>query len=201
MQYPEATSQPDRLNALIWSENIKQLNNLDVQNPKVIVCFAGVSGSGKTTLAESLENDFKGVRLNSDNLRDILGHLIPDSTIIEKNSIVEAYKSYELDRIATYPNGLIILDSSIDRKYPKILDWAKGNSYKTLIISFDLPIETVKSRIVASKKNPDNYLREMDRWIKDHEEFKRHIEPDITIDAQGNTDMIFSKLKELLDEG
>ena len=61
----------DVLFTKIYQQHIKQLKNVFCVNKKLLVCFSGVPGSGKTTLAKKLERKYKGVRINTDDLRDI----------------------------------------------------------------------------------------------------------------------------------
>ena len=51
-----------------WEKHILQF----VPNKKLLICFVGIPGSGKTYLAKIIEKKFKGIRINSDNLRKVI---------------------------------------------------------------------------------------------------------------------------------
>jgi 2-phosphoglycerate kinase len=62
----------------IYGRHCIDLNNLNVRNKRVAVCFSGIPGSGKTTIARVLEKRYKGVRLNGDDIGKIIRNLIEE---------------------------------------------------------------------------------------------------------------------------
>ncbi len=182
----------------IWKNNLKYFRHTEIPHPKILVAFAGIPGSGKTTLATLLEDRFKGTRFKSDDVRDILGSLMPGSSIIERNDIIKSYESYALDKLSQFPNGLLILDSGIDRKYQKISEWATQNNYQRLTIGFEVPRDIAEARLKASKTNYQDYFKEMDRWIKEHGEFSLHVVPDIILNPTDSPTLVFPKLQAML---
>jgi len=174
----------------IFVIHIKQLKNLGVDNQKVLVLFSGISGSGKSFIAKRLEEKYKGIRINNDDIRDIIKNIVTPE--IDEQKILLEYLAYLLEKIPKN-NGFIIMDSSIDRKLKFVQDYAIKNDFKTFTIRIDLPRETIiKNILKRNEKEAAPYLADLDRQTNDH----KAIIPKITTDYAISEDN-FNRFEEL----
>jgi tRNA uridine 5-carbamoylmethylation protein Kti12 len=186
-----------------------KLSNLDSTNSPLLICFAGVPGSGITTISKRLEEELKGVRINSDDVQNILqvyrGKEFYEGFILEKREFI-----YWLIReiISEYGNKLVILDKSIDRSYEDIKKLAKELDIPFVVIS----LETSRKELVKRLNNlygeyAKNYINDLDGWIKGHEEFKKKYRYDMLFDTEvkdpkevaeetGNSIILYDVLKQ-----
>jgi len=148
----------------------KQLKDLLVRNKKLIVCFSGIPGSGKTYISKILEKRYKAIRINNDNIRKIIKKLVTGNSEVKTQQRQEILQNYLIWFIQNhkYKNKLIILDSSIDRKYNLINKIASKNNFKVFTIQIKLnKKQAVKRAIKRSGGKEDlNYIGNIRRWIK-----------------------------------
>ena len=105
----------------IYQRHVTRLKNTAKHNPKLIIAFAGTPGTGKSYLSSALADRFQGILVENDDIREIITELIPSLQPDERQRLLQEYlKTYLFARLAKLKNGLIILDSSIDRKYDLI---------------------------------------------------------------------------------
>ncbi|GAB5411350.1 MAG: hypothetical protein ChlgKO_04640 [Chlamydiales bacterium] len=173
-----------------------QLQNfpyVDVENPSLIIAFSGTPGMGKTTITKRLEEEFHGIRISSDDLRNELrthgldpdkrppympiSHLQSCSTLL--------FQALSLKS----PNHLFILDKSIDRTFP----FFKQLQTPLFTIRLELGREEIENRIRESKKNPEAYLIHLDKWLADYNALENE-EFSFTVDASQPVDKIISQL-------
>lgn len=186
----------------IYTDYKEKLSNLNVSNSKFLIAFAATPGSGITTLSKSLEASLEAVRISSDEVQSILqeyrGEEFYDGFILEKREFIY----YLVKKIINeYENKLIILDKSIDRSYEDI---------KNLTDELDIPfvtisLETGREELVKRLKNTygdyaKNYINDLDRWIREHEEFKKRYNYDMLFDTEKEsvqqiTEKITEKIK------
>jgi tRNA uridine 5-carbamoylmethylation protein Kti12 len=170
----------------IYSEYKNRLSNLDSSNPPLLICFAAVPGSGMTTISKRLESELKGIRINSDDVQNILqehrGEEFYDGFILEKREFI-----YWLVRkiVKEFENKLVILDKSIDRSYEDVKNLAKELDIPFVVIS----LETGRKELVKRLNNQygdyaKNYINDLDIWIGEHGEFKDTNRYDISIDTE-----------------
>jgi len=187
----------------IYSKHKKQLKNLLAHNKKLLICFGAVPGSGKTHISKILENKYKGIRVNNDNIRQIIDKVIKNHTNLAKENKEEILEEYLFHLLKNYnsPNGLIILDSSIDRIYKEVSLVALDTGFDLFIIDIKIPKRTVMKRIHKRNKNgARDYFREMNRWYNEHKNFEDKVRVDITIknDKKLNLSHLYSKLNSVL---
>ncbi len=185
----------------IYKIHKNELANLDVEHPKVMICLAGAPGSGKSHLAEHLEEKFAGVRLSNDRARRIIESLDPGMTVEQMQPIVQEYLAYFLDKIQAAPNGLLILDSAIDRKYKRVFEEADSHGYKRLVVDLDVPKEQLEATIKAEKANPKDFIAHLDQWLAEHEEFRRQVKPDVVQTHGSSYDEVDKRVDQLLKGG
>lgn len=159
------------------------------------------AGSGKTFISKILEERYRGLRISNDDIRKIIDKVIRKSSLKEdKRAILEEYLFYMLERY-NHSNGLIILDSSVDRLYKKISLAGFAAGFDLFIINIKVPRNFVEKRILSrNKMGAEDYFKEMDRWFREHEDFEKKAIIDITIRNKNglNLNRLFLKLDKLL---
>ncbi|MEX0668416.1 MAG: AAA family ATPase [Candidatus Saccharimonadales bacterium] len=183
----------------ILAQHIQQLDNLEVENPKLMVCFAGPPGSGKTTLARAIEDKYKGVRISTDDIRKLIADFKSGLSIDQSNDIARTYHDFLLNRLGDIPNGLLVIDSGIERKYEQVSTAARENGYELVVIDIFLPKDVLETRIKQSKSNPQDYLPFLDNWIKDHEAFREAEEADFVVDEDTKIEEVVKVAEEILE--
>lgn len=182
----------------IHSKNLKNLEELN--NFKIILFFSGIPGSGKTTLAKEIEERYNGIRLNNDDIRDIIVdalHLNIESEEVHK--LTKEYSLYLTNKLSNVKNGLIILDSSIDRSFEQIKKWADKNSYKLFVIKLDISKEEIINRInLRQGKDAHIYLDNLDRWWNDYVEFNKLYRADFIYHSEKDLNNLFEVLEPLV---
>lgn len=186
---------------IIFDFHLKRLKNLNVKNNKIMILFSGITGSGKSYLAKKIEERYKGLRINNDDIRDIIRDEVlplarPKS--IDKQNILENYLGYLYGNLPQ-TNGFLIMDSSIDRKFSVIKDFASKNSYAMFIIRIDLPREMITKQILQrTEKDSAPYISDLNRQIEDHDRAATEFVPDFTIKEEKFND--FDKLFRAIDK-
>jgi tRNA uridine 5-carbamoylmethylation protein Kti12 len=174
----------------IYNIHIRNLKNLDNPNPKLFIFMSGVPGSGKTYLAKQLEKDLKAIRVSN---REAY-HVIKDDLKIkldDYHEIIHEYRYFLLNKLKSYPNGLVIIDASIDREYENLTKWADDNDYKYFVIGIDISREEAEARLKINEPNSyKDYLLHMDKWIADHEKFNAKVKADFVYAEEKYTDLL-----------
>lgn len=152
------------------------------KNDKVMIAFLGIPCSGKTTLAKALEKELKGLRISKDEIVNEFMKIHPDIS----KSVISGQINQNWNNIFTliqqYPNQLLILDTSLDRKYKKVLEILVNHNYKAIIINLEIDRELVLERL--KQRNPDNYedwYKYVNQWEREHEGAVANIDPDLKI--------------------
>jgi len=182
----------------IYKIQSKDLKNLERENKKFLIVFAEVPGSGKTTIAMELEKILGGIRINSIDVEKIYQELGNVRNIEKKRE----YILWLMGKISKdFKNKLIILDKGIDRTYKEIAEWVQENEYKLFIIDLDCSRKELEKRLMKREGgNAQNYLAEMDRWFREHEEFQKLGLADVKINTEDGDlsvwrEIILKKLK------
>ena len=180
----------------IHKKYIKKLKYLDVPHKKFVICFSGIAGSGKTYIAKILEKRYKAVRIRSDDIRGIVDKL----RIKEIDKLTYGYLGWLYNNYS-FKNKLIILDKGIDRKYKETFSIFRKKRYKIFIIRLKVSRKLSEKRIIKKLGKPDeNYVNNIDRWIKEWEDFGKKIKSDIVIENKDgvNLNPLFSKMDKLI---
>lgn len=158
---------------------INTLGNKDHAHPAFVIGFAAVPGSGKTTLATKLEQDLGGMRVNKDELNDLWQQLDSEYPTDPQEQLVKTIYYIVASLIRNYPNKLVILDSSLDRKYLETKQRLEQMGIKLFVISIEVPKSELERRInERNKEAAQPYLDKLDGWISDHENFLQNFQPD-----------------------
>jgi adenylate kinase family enzyme len=184
----------------IYEKHIKELKNLRAGEKKLIICFSGIPGSGKTFVAKILEKKYKGVRISSDNIRKIIDWLKIVKNKEDKEKILRQYlinflKNYK------FSNKLIILDSSIDRKYKEIFKVAREKRIKIFIVKITASKKGIILRLKKNKGRLKGFLGNFDRWEKDYNNFNKRVKADFVLDIstlKSDLEQLFVKLNNAL---
>jgi len=144
-----------------------QLKNTSIKNKKLLICFSGIAGAGKTYIAKILEERYRGVRIRSDDIRDIVRSLGSGGI----DNITYKYLEWFFNNYH-FKNGLMILDKGIDRKYKETFSLFSKKGYKIFIIRVKVSRKLSEERIRKKLgKLDENYINSIDRWINEWEEF------------------------------
>lgn len=180
----------------IFEEQMKYLKYLDESNPRVLILFSGTPGMGKTTLAKRLEDYFHGVRINLDLLRKMMS----EHGFRYEDPLLQYLRWSMLKLLAETSNHLIILDSSVDRKYEICQTLAKEHGFEIYLIRLEVEREEVEKRIVSRGTDVENLLLNMDGYWRDYEKFGETVEADFYLDNGSESNETLSELIENLTE-
>lgn len=184
----------------IYKLHKEQLKYIDFPNKKLIVTFSGCIGSGKTTLAKHIEEEFKGVRTNHDDIREIINNIINPKTDAEKQQALINYNIYLSNCLSREKNGFVILDASTDREYELLKKFAEKYGYKVFVIRMDLSKNTIVNRINKRGTNIDEILKVFEINYKDFQNSKDKIPANYVITEENNDDIqaLFNEIRSFL---
>lgn len=188
----------------IFQQQQPKLKYLKHHNKKVIICFSGVAGTGKSQLATAIEKRFRGIRISNDDIRQIIDRLSMAENPDMKQQLLDNYwKQFLLIHLSKESNGLIIRDSSIDRKYDDVKQVADRLGYQMFVIVLKVPRNQIEARIKQrhkSKHNYQAYFDNLDRWFDDNRKLLSRIVPDIEIDNTSQKDWpsLFDAIEQIL---
>jgi len=172
-----------------------KLKNVDKENKKLIICFAGIPCSGKTCLAKKIEKRYRGVRISNDAVRKILAKSVK---VEEKREKI--LQKWLLNFLEKYPfkNKLVILDSGIERKYSEIVKIVKHKKWKMFIIRVVEKKETILKRIKKKDRNRfENRYEDIVRWFREFKEFNKRVKPDFIFKKNSDLKKLFVKLDKI----
>ena len=173
------------------------MGDFTYHNPvKLILTFSGIPGSGKTTLATILQKRYHAIRLNNDQIRDIIRNLMHTEDLVEIQSVMLQYFDYLREQVLAANNGVYILDSSIDRRYNEVSDFFIPRGYKIFIIKFSLPDDVIVERLKQRETDPSSYLARLEEWKQDNQRFEEIRKADFVIN-KGTQDEVDSLTKVL----
>lgn len=184
----------------IYSEHKKEIKYFSVSNPKLIICFGAVPGSGKTYISKILEEKYRAIRINNDDIRNIINKKL--KTKNDKQKILEEYIFYFIKEHNS-SNGLIIFDSSIDRIYKKLFIAVADTEFNIFIINIKVPKKVIINRIFnRNRKNSKKFISEIERYYNDHKKFEKDVIIDVNInnDKELNLNELFLKLESKLNK-
>ncbi len=155
----------------LYKAHSEMLTHTDVSHKPLVICFSGTPGMGKTYLAKLLQEKYNGVRLCTDEIRDLIKTSCP--SVSNGELLLGRYLFYFLEHYKG-PNKLIILDASIDRRYAVLFPLLEQKKIPYVVIRFDVPRDVVIDRI-KQRDGPrnENYLQLLDFWYADYEAFGR----------------------------
>jgi predicted kinase len=179
---------------------INTLENKNHPHDAFVIGFAAVPGSGKTTLAMKLAQDLDAIRVNKDSLNELWEQIDPEHPEDPQNPLVQTVYQIVNTLLTKYPNKLVVLDSSLDRKYAETKQILDQRQVKLFVISLDIPREVLVERI--KRRNGDAaqpYLDKLDGWITDHQTFLQTYQPDFSFSGDEDYPSLVKKLTALIE--
>ena len=184
----------------IFNKHKNQLKNLNEKHEKLVICFSAIPGSGKTYVSKILEKKYKAVRISNDNIRKIILRIFQDKTDDQRQTLLKEYFKQFLKHY-NFQNKLIILDFGIDRKYTWLFPLLKDGEYKIFIIKIKSTPELIEKRVIKKLGILDqNYIKNIERWRKEFNEFENNYNSDIILENKEVINLIplFEKLDRLI---
>jgi len=187
--------QTDELNRRLVHNYIGQLSNRDVPHRRILLSFCGVPGSGKTTLAKMLTRDLRAQYIRHDDIRAMIRYegyepskmsMGPISTIVA-NTI-----------LANDANKFIIIDAGQDRQWERFFAHAKEWKAQPIIIRLNVSKELLQERLSRRDSKTTNHRRNLELFIEQFENCKKHVVADIELVADYNYDEVLARVKELV---
>ncbi|MFZ1812001.1 MAG: AAA family ATPase [Candidatus Saccharimonadales bacterium] len=184
------------------------LPNLHVENPKLLVVFAGGSAVGKSTLARKIAEELHGLRLENDGIKRVLLEKYPElKGTDELHHITWQYSMSLYRRLdALTHNGLIIRDGIITWYFDRILPIFESAGYEQFTIAYDLSEEKMRELIRARGDTPTTSEERLYTLIPDQQihlkRYLEHYQPDITLHDNNvfDHDLVLEKIDKKLAE-
>jgi len=164
----------------------------------LIIVFVGVPGSGKTTLAKKIEEEFKAIRIDNVEIKEI----IKEKKLAENSEEAQKlYRDFMFNLIGKdlFANKLIILDKGIDREYKKYFELFERKKWKYFVIKIKIPKEKAIENIMKRQSEDLNVVKtSMERWFKEWRKYLGNV--DLEIDGN-NIDYkkVFKNIKSRLN--
>lgn len=172
---------------------LAQFEPQQVCSDLVVVLFAGIPGSGKSTMSKLLQDRIPSIRVENDKIR---------AYVIEQCGVWPTSMQLmegTLKWLANQRHGLVILDSSIDRKYQTMLIETKKETCQIFVVS----IESTPERALENIRERNQELPKLtniDSYVEDHKYFLKEIDPDYLIaqpfDMDETADALSKKIQE-----
>jgi predicted kinase len=195
----------------VFKQQYHAFKNLHKKNLPGIIGFSGTPGMGKTRLAKHLETRLEGIRISSDEIRQLLRHhhLNPDKRdVVTGLREIDCYLHYCLARLELLSaNKLYILDMSLDRTFQNVQGIASQNHTPLFVIRLLVTEENVEKRLkMRESLQGGSYLRNMKKWFKDYEAFGESFICDYCFDnnsegaAENISDLVMAIEKKLFHQ-
>lgn len=161
----------------IFTEHVKSIKNLELENSPLIISFSATPGMGKTTLSKILEEKLSAVRISSDEARILFkknGRVLEKEGFVLNARLLEEYFSYLIYRLQDVSkNYLLILDMNLSAfNYKKLIGLTNKFEIPLFLIRLELSKEEAINRIsLREMENKESYLKFMDKWYNDYLDF------------------------------
>lgn len=184
---------------------LRELDNLEVHNPKLVVVFSGGTALGKSTLSARIGTALHAVCLENDAVKT---HLLKFDPQISKDNLNTLTWKYtidlysRLDDITT--NGLIVRDGVIDWYYDRILPIFIQKGYALFIVEFDISkgrqIELIRARGDTPTTSADRLITILDDQAIHQKRFRNLYRPDVILTDESLFDheIVIEKLRSRL---
>lgn len=193
----------EKLPKILDEEFYEMIPNKTVaNNHRVLICFSEIPEAGKEKLAEKIVDRYKAAKITKDDARTLVykNEKIENTDQVEE--ILDAYMETLMEKISKLPNGVVVLVSSVDRRFDKVQKWAEKYKYEIFLIK----VETPKEEIIASwkagkdKETFEWFVAQMDRWTQDFNNFSQKVHPDFIWQNRDEDQMedLYSKLDQIL---
>lgn len=164
----------------LYAEHKIGFTNLEAANPPHLILYSGTPGMGKSTLSRALADTFHAAVISSDEAR-LLFRKYDYPRLLLNDYLVFAINKVR----TTTPNGLIVLDNTIDSCFAPYEVYIQQTDLPLSLIRFVVPKEVVITRLISREADPQPYLDALDGWWDNYENFGRDHDFDLFFD---NTD-------------
>ena len=162
----------------LFQEHLGTLPYLHVSNPPLLIMFCGAWGMGKTHTSQKLEEHFKAIRINADQLRILLKKKdFEFGQDTSANVFLEFLLYYYVHRLhRESPNQTIIFDRTINfDAYPMYVKFAKNHAYSI----FTIKLFASKKSIIERIKQRENEVQTTEWFLDNLEKSWRRYEADV----------------------
>lgn len=163
------------------------LKNISQPNPKLLVVFSGGNAVGKSTLSRVIEQRFKALVLENDEVKRCLLEYVSetDRTFLNKTTWQYTMQLYaSLSEVTS--NGLIVRDGVIDWYFDRILPVFLNQGYELFVTGFDLSEEKTRELIHNRGDTPTVKEERFYELLNDHkihtQRFRSQYKVDIMLD-------------------
>lgn len=191
------------LSRYLDSEYVPTLENLNVENPKILVVFSGGNATGKSALASRIAEALDAVVIENDAIKRAIIRKMPDiDKVNELNPLTWNYSMDLYSRLANLTNnGLIVRDGVIDWYFDRILPIFEKAGYKIFIVQYDVSKEKSTELIRTRGDTPTVTVERLLLLIEDHaihqKRFRSKYKADVILDETNVFDheKVIDKLK------
>lgn len=181
----------------IFKQHVRLLKNTRISRKPLVVCFSGVPGMGISEIAKAVEAKFEGVRISNDEIRTIIKNA---ASPLAAQWLMQAYLMYFMLSYSA-PNKLIILDSSIDRRYAVMLPYLKLRGIPSIVVRLEMPYEQVVDTLTEREQAGDGvYLKFLDSWYADYDTCGACCPATIVVKNNKNAPLVLDKLFKLINQ-
>lgn len=145
-------------------KHIGAMKNLNLPNKKIIVSFSAVPGAGKSYISQRISNHFHAVRINNDQIREILT-MEGIQSLAEKQAILGVYIQLLLDH-RPYENKFLVLDAGLDRNYMTLATQLQKLGWPLCLIRVSVNREVIEERL-KTRENAQYFLDRIDKFQQD----------------------------------
>ncbi|MCB1114106.1 MAG: zeta toxin family protein [Chlamydiia bacterium] len=147
----------------LFQKQLVGIEHLNLSRKPRLIFYSGTPGMGKSTLSKAIKENFQAIILDSDEARI---YFRENGYPREK---LDDYLVWAIDRIlATYPNGLIVLDNTVDSCFDPFKAYIKKGSIPYTLIRLSVPREIVERRLILRENHPEAYLKALDEWWQNY---------------------------------
>jgi broad-specificity NMP kinase len=171
----------------VFEKQKSEIGDFDYENKPLIITYLGTPGSGKSQISTLLQEKLNCLVIRSDrtqlDLEDIRNEKYYKGYIDEKRQ----YIYWAVEQIHNKAkNQTIILDKSIDRTYEDTLSLAHKLGYRlVVVIALDCSEEELIKRYHDRHGHHANdYIKNLERWIKDYENAKKNYKYDLIFNTE-----------------
>jgi predicted kinase len=172
-----------------------QLPVLESSQPnKLLITFSGVPASGKTTLAKRLASDLHVHRVSNDEIRE----LIERSGISLEGIVIGQISRRVIEEILhSDANKVVVVDSSIDRTWPRFFETAEKAGAGTFVIRMNASRKEIEKRLEARGKSSE-YRTRHEVFFEQFDNCRQAVTADLELKPNYNYDEVLAKVKERL---
>jgi len=161
------------------------------------VVFAGVPGSSKTIISNYLSVKFGLPVFNNDQIRfEVKEDMMADN--INRPDVLAEYERRYKERFEELlsTGHPMLLDGSIDRRWPQTKEQLKKFGYEWFLIDMELSKKFLDQFFVSTGR--PKFLDQLPRYLEDHAKFMKDYSDDVNIQI---TDELFPKRLEIAASG